>query len=566
MAVLTYTGTRFEFFGRPSERDLPAEAQFHYDRFKKKWWTGQPELARKLIAYADERAQQALFIVDKSVEISRATDITDITTDEIKIPVPSGLSYLPFQQAGIAFCLMRLGYDLNRLKPGPQPTGHVWNGPRVALIADEMGLGKTVEAIGVINADSNIKRVLIICPASLRVNWMNELTRWCTRSFSGGFWLTDHFDNTDIVITNYDIIHKIRNKIDSKHWDLLICDEAHYIKTEEAKRTQSVLGYTWRGKVHQTPISADRKLFLTGSPILNRPIELFNICKAGDPSGLGANKFSFAMRYCNAFDGPRGWDFSGASNLDELQRRLRGTFMVRRLKRDVLKELPPKRRQVVVIPPDKAIQAIAQEREFFESNKNIIKDAAIQAGFAQAAGDAESYKEASKQMKSSHKVLFEQMAALRKATAIAKIPFIIKFLEDVLEQEDKIVFFAHHVDVLKQITEHFQRCSVLVYGGTKMEMRQAIVDEFQLNKKVKLFVGGITAAGIGFTLTAASHAIFGELDWRPSIVTQAEDRLHRIGQLESVLIQHILFDGSLDAVMVKDVIAKQEVIDKALDK
>jgi hypothetical protein len=157
------------------------------------------------------------------------------------------------------------------------------------------------------------------------------------------------------------------------------------------------------------------------------------------------------------------------------------------------------------------------------------------------------------------------MSALRHATAVAKIPLIIEHLHEAIEASGKVVFFAHHRDVIDAVAEEFGSAAVTLTGSTSVTARQAAQDRFQTDPSCKLFIGNILAAGEGITLHASAHVVFGELDWRPGKVSQAEDRTHRIGQVGSVLVQHLVFDGSLDATMAHTIVAKQEVIDGALD-
>jgi SWI/SNF-related matrix-associated actin-dependent regulator 1 of chromatin subfamily A len=425
-------------------------------------------------------------------------------------------------------------------------------------------LGKTIQALGLINADSSIKNVLIICPASLKLNWGKECSQWIVRKLSGGYAYGKDFPNTDIVIINYDIVKKFRPQIDKRVWDLVICDEAHYLKNPDTQRTRAVLGNDSK-KAVVFPIAAKKRVFLTGTPILSRPVELWPILKISDPEGLGASHWNYVKTYCKAWQAPWGWDFSGASNLEELQARLRASIMIRRLKRDVLKELPPKRRQIIAIPDGMAKLAVQKEIAFYKANNHAIEEARAKAEAAQFRGDDVSYKLAVEELKHGKAALFQELSRLRHETAVAKIPYIIEYLEDILEQEEKVVVFGYHRDVVDKVHEHFKKEAVKIHGGVPLDERQAAVDNFQTSPKCRLIVGSIGAMGTGWTLTAASYCLFTELDWVPANITQAEDRLHRIGQLESVLIHHLVFDESLDALMAQKIVEKQIIIDQALD-
>ncbi len=466
---------------------------------------------------------------------SRAFD-SDFVVDS-----PDGLDYLPYQRAGIAFGA----------------------GRRNTLIGDEMGLGKTIQAIGIINA-RKLKRVLIICPASLRLNWRNEMAKWLVEPLSIGVVQGDDFPKTDVVVINYDVLHRHHDVLRANEWDLLVADEVHYMKNPKTRRTREVLGYKNKDVVEVEAIPAKQKVFLTGTPIVNRPIELFPILNALDSENWGSF-WDYAKRYCNANKNKFGWDFSGASNLDELQNRLRETVLIRRLKKDVLTELPAKRRQVVVMPANGALSVVKAENKKWEELQFEIDKLKEQVILSKASSDPKDYEDAVAALKNTSAVAFEEMSGLRHKTALAKTPYVIEHLKDIIETGTKVVCFAHHKDVINQICEALGDVAVSLTGDTAMEKRQAAVERFQNDESCKVFVGSITAAGVGLTLTASSNVVFAELDWVPGNISQAEDRCHRIGQNDAVLVQHLVLDGSFDQRFVDTLIAKQVVIDAALD-
>jgi hypothetical protein len=277
--------------------------------------------------------------------------------------------------------------------------------------------------------------------------------------------------------------------------------------------------------------------------------------------------YGIGSKNCNAREASYGWDTSGASNLDELQRRLRAKFMVRRTKEEVLPELPPIRRQIIPIPPEpKDLKVIHAEKEFYDKNMAAFEAAAVQAKIAQAEGSESTYKAAIDEMKAVNKVMFHQMSKLRHDTAITKIPYVIEYLENTLESQEKIVCFAHHRDVIEAIANHFGTRAVKHYGPPMtIAEKQASVDRFHDDPKCNLFVGGLTLA-VGYSLAIASLAIFAEISWIPGDMDQAEKRLDAIDQMTSILVQHLLFDDSLDIRMAKKVIEKQANIFNALDR
>ena len=340
-------------------------------------------------------------------------------------------------------------------------------------------------------------------------------------------------------------------------------------KNPKAQRTQAILGRkAKRGDDRNEilPIAARRRVFLSGTPFVNRPVEFWPIVETLDPTGLGSSFWTYVNRYCAAFNSGYGWDFSGASNLDELQQRARSTFLVRRLKKDVLKELPPKRRQVIEIPADGFESLLATEAELDARNEETLRSLRADVEIAKASEDPDVYRAAVDRLREAAQVAFESIAQMRHDLAMAKVPAIIEHLESAIESSGKVVLFVWHRDVVQAIMEKFGDSAVQVHGGVPVHLRQAAVERFQTDPKISLFVGTIKAAGVGLTLTESSHVVFGELWLVPGDMSQAEDRCHRIGQDESVLVQHLVVDGSYDARMAKILIKKQAVLDAALDR
>lgn len=469
---------------------------------------------------------------EKNIVKSRASDA------KIEIPSPEGLDYYPFQKAGIQ-------YGLDK---------------QAVLIADEMGTGKTIQTVGIINSDKSLKKILIICPATLKINWKKEIERWLTRDLSitivNG---SKQVDPANITILNYDILTKHHDFIHKTKWDLLVVDEAHYLKNHRAKRTMEVVGENG-----QNSIEARRKVFLTGTPLLNRPIEGWTIFSYLSPDTF-RSFWKYANRYCNAQNNGFGWDFSGASNLEELQTVLRGHFMIRRLKKDVLKELPPKIRQVITLPTNGCASIVKQEGETATKYQDKLEEIRMRAELAKINEDEAGYREAIEELSLESLSMFEEMAKIRHELALAKVPNVCKHIENVLEETNKVVIFAHHRDVVEKLSENFKDISVKVFGGMSSKQKDEAVTRFQTDDNIRVFIGNIKSAGVGLTLTASSHVIFAELDWVPANITQAEDRCHRISQTESVLVQHLVVDGSLDVQMAQAIVDKQAIIEKALD-
>jgi len=522
-----------------AEKDIPKGAGCRWDPKIYKWWTNRSEIAARLLKYCDSSAREAIADAieakEQAVAESKATDA------DIDIPRPDGLEYMAFQKAGIAYAVQRVN----------------------TLIADEMGLGKTIQAIGYMNA-TGVRSALVLCPASLKINWGREIKKWLVADLSVGI-ADEWFPNTDIVICNYDILKKYRKFILQKAWQLMVLDEVHYLKNYKTMRTKNVFGYkTWlpNDAEHVPAIKADHILALTGTPICNRPIELWGIIKTLDPKTWN-NWKHFTDRYCGASSTKHGVDVTGATNLPELQRKLRETCMVRRMKADVLKDLPPKRRQVIVLPHGSV--SITAEQQAYEKVQERIATlkAAVELAKAQ---DDESYRKAMGELSSGLMVSFDDVSRIRHDTAVAKIPVVVDHIKECMEEVPKIVIFCHHKDVVNAMQEQLAEYGVVrLVGDDNQKARQEAVDRFQNDPDVRVFIGSITAAGVGITLTAATHVVFSELDWVPGNLSQAEDRCHRIGQLGSVTVQHIVLEGSIDEKLAQAIIRKQEIIEKALN-
>jgi SWI/SNF-related matrix-associated actin-dependent regulator 1 of chromatin subfamily A len=484
----------------------------------------------------------------KKEERDEARAASHATDADVELPRPDGLEYLPYQKAGIRYAA----------------------GRERTLIADDMGLGKTIQAIGVANV-TQAQRILVICPAVVLYNWQREIAKWQTMDRpitvlrSGTPFPI--IDAAHVVIINYDILNRYEAELRIRPWDLLIVDEAHYLKNGKAQRTKQVFGRREDakridGQIVQIPalppIPAVRCVLLTGTPILNRPQEIWSLIHYCDPKRW-RSFWSFATRYCGAVRTRFGTDYLGPRNLDELQARLRDTIMVRRLKHEVLTELPPKRRQIIPLPVNGAVELIKRELETYDR----IEAARAQLELA-AAGHG-SYADAVAALKEAEKIGFTELARIRAELALAKAPHLIEHLSNI--EDGKVVVFAHHKTLIAALMDALKDQGVVcITGDTPPQAREEAVKKFQTDPSIRFFVGSLYAAGVGITLTESSHVVFGELDWVPGTLSQAEDRCHRIGQRNSVFVQHLVFDGSLDAKMAKVVVAKQEVITAALDK
>ena len=482
---------------------------FVIDKTTKLYSTRMPSVAYRASQYAENRTRIAL---ERMNECKTASWSLSSET-KLRTP-PSGFSYLPYQIAGVEF-----------LKEHKK-----------ALLADQPGLGKSCITIGLINECPEIWNVLILCPASLRLNWEQELQKW----------LIDDIGRIEVV--SYDSAWREQNfsRLSSENWDLIVMDEAQYVKDGKSKRSMAA---------QSLAISVPRVVLLTGTPVDNVPSDLFPLLHTLRPK-MFPDFTQFAIRYCGAFlqeikvrgRTKKVWNTSGSSNEEELQDILRSTLMIRRLKKDVLPQLPKKIRQIIEI--ENAEKAVKAEDKTW---KSVCKEVG--------------YAEALKQLEDGAGVAFNAMAGVRKEVALAKVPYVLDFVENLLKSIDKLIIFAHHRDVVSALMEGLSTYNpVKLVGGMSEADKNKSVEKFQNDPSVRIFVGNIRAAGVGLTLTASSTVIFAEIVSVPAQMSQAEDRAARIGSTaNSVLIYHLVLQGSLDVHFVKRLVEKQKTADKILD-
>ena len=457
-----------------------------------------------------------------------------------EIPAPDGLEYLPFQKAGILQAAEREG----------------------ALIADEPGLGKTIQAIGLAN-QTGADRILVVAPKTVLANWRKESRRWLVddlpiHNLNEDGW-HPNLSNPEydaVAVINYDALKKYHNEIREHPWDLVVLDETHdYIGSMAADRTAQIIGRLPKIKKNgeyvegYSPVPVDRKLALSGTPTTSYPDRLWSVLSWTNPGYWGEpnsrlDRQRFLDRYVDREKMANGRTrVVGGKNEGELQRRMRSTGMIRRLKDDVLTDLPPKHRRTIVLEPSSADEraALAAERQYVRS----LKDAEIQ-GISPP---------------------FEEISEMRHLTALAKAPAVARYIGDAARQEpNPVLYFGHHKDVLRNVRDHLESeglSTVTITGDTPSEAREAAVDAVQ-DGDVEVFLATIGSAGTGLTLTRSNRVIFGELDWTPAKLSQAEDRAYRIGQDKPVLVEHIVLDGSLDQKLVNILSRKMVSLNKSL--
>jgi SWI/SNF-related matrix-associated actin-dependent regulator 1 of chromatin subfamily A len=400
------------------------------------------------------------------------------------------------------------------------------------ILADDMGLGKTTSTI-IAALESGSKKILIICPATLKINWKREIENYTDRSIfiaEGKNFSTEH----DFVIINYDIIknfHETKKKGESEirkaNFDLVIVDEAHYIKNGTAQRTKLI---------NDIVKNVDRLWLLTGTPMTSRPMDYFNLLSLVD-SPVSKNWMAYAIRYCSGYQfnvgGRKVWNVTGASNLEELRDRTSGTIL-RRLKENVL-DLPDK-----IITP---IYLRLKSKEY----EDVM-------------GDYFNWYEKNPEESKSLTVQFTKLTKVRQIIANEKTNQTIELAENIIEQGKKVIIFCNFTESLNKIVEHFGKAAVRLDGSMSKPERQNSVDQFQDNDKVKVFVGNIKAAGVGITLTSGEAVIMNDLSFLPSDHAQAEDRAYRYGQKNNVLVYYPIFENTIEGVIYDILNKKKQVI------
>lgn len=533
---------KYVMFGGLQGNGFIKDAGFLWNQAKKLWETDSQFSASILAEYATDQLRESL--LDFRNQFLEKMPSSDFCGGCDYVSVPDGRKLYPFQETGVRWLLNR----------------------KNALLADDMGLGKTCQGIAVINSVESISKVLVICPGSLRLNWRNEFAMWLVRPLTVAvIEPKSRWPESDIVIINFDMLHKFHDELRERTWDMLIVDEAHYCRNPSTRRAQQLFGKKWRYSETKDwqikPIPSKRKLFMTGTPVVNRPIELWPLLDSLDPLTFASYE-NFAEKYCGADPLRPRKKPVGATNLDELQLLLRATVMLRRQKEEVLPELPPKITQIIELPQDSAGKAIKAEMDKYVLHQELLKKLLISKELAKTFDSESHYAETVSKLRSGATIVFRELAAERKRVALAKVPMVIEHLEN---SHEKIVIFAHHRDVVNALKARLGELAVSLTGENTLNDRQRAVDEFQNDPNIKYFVGSIQAAGVGITLTAARLAMFAELDWVPGNMNQASDRLHRIGQKNTVLIQHLVFNNSVDARVAKVLVSKQDVIHRALD-
>ncbi len=381
--------------------------------------------------------------------------------------------------------------------------------------------------------ETGTKKILIVCPASLKINWQREIENYTDRPVyiaEGKKFSTE----SDFVIVNYDILknfHDMEKKgtslLNQSEFELVILDEAHMISNPQAQRTKIINHFVKNIK---------RVWLLTGTPMTSRPMNYYNLLNIIE-SPVAQNWMAYAIRYCQGYQFMAGrrkvWNVTGASNLEELRDRT-SKQILRRLKEDVL-DLPDK-----IISP---VYLRLKSKEYEE-----------------LMGEYYDWFDNKKDESSSLTVQFSKLMKVRKVIANEKTKQTIEFAENIIEQGKKVIIFTNFTDTLQTIYQHFGKQAVYLDGSCSKPHRQNAVDEFQENDKIKVFVGNLKAAGVGLTLTAAEVVIMNDLSFVPAEHAQAEDRAYRYGQKSNVLVYYPLYENTIEGAVYDILNRKKEII------
>ena len=409
-------------------------------------------------------------------------------------------------------------------------------GSKRFILADDMGLGKTTSTI-IAALETGAKKILIVCPASLKINWQREIENYSDRTVfiaEGKKFSTE----SDFVIVNYDILknfHDPKEKdsslLNQSNFDLVVLDEAHMISNAQAQRTRIINHFVKQIK---------RVWLLTGTPMTSRPMNYYNLLNIIE-SPVAQNWMAYAIRYCQGYQFTAGkrkvWNVSGASNLEELRDRT-AKQILRRLKENVL-DLPDK----IITPVYLRLQS---------------KD------YESLMGEYYDWYDKNPDESSSLTVQFSKLMKVRKVIANEKVKQTIEFAENILEQGKKLIIFTNFTDTLQSIYQHFGKKAVYLDGSCSNAQRQQAVDLFQNDEKIQVFVGNLKAAGVGLTLTAAEVVIMNDLSFVPAEHAQAEDRAYRYGQKSNVLVYYPLFDNSIEGAIYDILNNKKRIINTVM--
>lgn len=399
---------------------------------------------------------------------------------------------------------------------------------KAAMLCDPPGAGKTPQAIGLLNR-LTAKSALIICPASLKENWAREIKKWSAYPLTVQILnsSSEKLNGSDIVIISYNLAVRMYEEVTKSQYDLLVCDEAHLLKSASSQVSRIVLVPIWA--------KCRYRLLMTGTPLPNgRAVEAYTCFSRCSREHFGSWD-AFKSRYCVEERTRWGVTYPHSKNLQEL-RELSKAFMVRRTKEEVLGELPGLVRQNVYLR--------LPELDVFKAEEGIDVDAIVEA------------------VENGVPLESEHITTVRRKLAMLKAPLILQAIEDALEEVEQLVVFVHHRELYQHLMENISS-RVGINGLTHPTERQQNVDSFQ-KKEARVFIASLKAANTGLTLTSAFTLFMAEYDWVPSTNEQAEGRIYRVTQNEICRVKYLVAADSLDEKVLKVLQRKQRHIEKAL--
>lgn len=515
------------------------KVNFIWSRGMGRWYTPKVEEAMKMRGFASEALRKKLEHMNPTKSKTEKALAKKLVKTKLPIPAPEGLQYRPFQIEGINTIISN--WYKNKEK-----------GNDFFILADDMGLGKTVQAIGVANF-YKAKNVLVICPSSLKHNWSVELENWLVNPEDYDIDIVEGKIETSlfrqfkkqIKIINYDILKPNLEALQREHYDLVILDEAHRAKNLDRMVSSAAL------KIFP---HAQRVLFMTGTPIINRIDELMVYLKASKHF-LVENEKHFIERYCKK---P-----TSETNL-ELKKILYNTIALRREKETVLKnEIPPKQHRTIVLKDDELDEMVKEEKKAFkeaveEQSKRSKKLRDIMKNMRGGC-------DANPQLVAPYlSIGIGGLARIRRLMGIKKVKLMVNDFHELLKTEEKVVIFAHHKEVIDFLMVALKKYRpVKVQGNMNAVKKREAVEKFQYGD-ARVFIGNFQSAGVGITLTAARVVVNVEFDWRPAIMDQAADRCHRLTQTKEVIVITYVVDNSVDVHMVGSLDKKRQLASEVI--
>ena len=409
------------------------------------------------------------------------------------------------------------------------------------MLALQQGTGKTLCSLAYA-AHTGKERVLVVCPASVKWAWESETKKWTNLKplVISSQSSPREFERSDIqvFIVNYDVLKKFEAAWKKTRFDLLIGDECTL-----AKATTSIRAKMFKYISRMVP----EVILLSGTPMLNRPVELFNLLNIMNPYEW-KDWWDFTKRYCAGHQGPYGWDSKGASNLDELKKRI-SPYFLRMTKEEVLPDLPPKLHSVIEVDLGE------QTMDLYKMALNDLFKYLVE----------EKKKEKEDAVKSMGSEALVRLNELRMIVSKGKLPFLLQMLKESKELGDKVVVFSVYTAPLEEMHEALKDCSVILTGKSSDQERKEAIEKFQTDPNCLFFFGGMRSAGVGITLTAASNVYFLDYSWVPADHEQAEDRAHRIGTKSCVNVRQFSAKGTIDSYLQKILNEKKHVFSKLIE-